>query len=243
MLQAQEAISPDGRRVAKLTTEYFQTLHLGEESMTATVTVTDRETGEPVYVGHFSYDRNRRMVESGHEVTGIAFDGDGTLLVGSRDEHVERVPLPAPGQLSSLQAAARARAALTAAYAERGAVLADVVAALFWDGGGLCRMCGWVRPQTATVYVCSDCARVCARRIATAGQPPDLSMTLAETERAVSAHAVEPEQVMAALSARAAKVPAGTRCTVCFEDPKPDPLDLWSAVGRACASCIRRHQK
>lgn len=242
MFSATEAVSPDGRRVAKLTTEYFQTLHFGEESMVATVTVTDRETGEKVYVGRFHYDRDKRFNETGHEVTGIAFESDVLLLVGANDDHVERIPLPAAGDLSTLQVLDRTHAALAAAYGPRAALLSDTIRALYWgDGTSACRLCcPRERPRD---FVCPNCREVAWRRLFREPHPPDVAMTLSEAGRALVAHAVDPDQVLAALSARASLLPSSPTCTVCGTQPAPSPFDFWSANGRACEACLRTHAK
>ena len=244
MLQAEKATSPDGRFIATLTTQYFQTLGVGTEDMTATVEVRDAATGELVWREYSYFERNKRLVESGREVTGIAFDANGDLQVGDRDEHIETIVLPAPGELSTQQVGRRSESALAAAFPDRAGPLRDAVEVLFWgigfSGSSGCRACSPPRERTPGIFVCSACADLFDRRVA-AGTPPVLAMAIAEVSRAVAAHAADPDVVVAMLSAREALVPAASLCTVCNEDPAADPLDVRSPVGRACATCVRYH--
>lgn len=239
MLQAEKATSPDGRFVATLTTQYFQTLGIGTEDMNATVEVIDAATGELVWTEDWTFERNKRFVETGREVTGIAFDASGNLQVGDRDEHIETIVLPGPGEISSQQLLRRTESALSAAFPDRAVLLVDAVRTLFWGAGAsLCRACGPLRERTPGIYVCSSCEALFDRRVI-AGTPPVLAMAVAEAVRAVAAHAPDADLVSGMLSARAALVPAISVCPVCNEDPAVDPLDIRSPVGRACATCVR----
>lgn len=244
MLEAEKATSPDGRFVATLSTTYFQTLGVGTEDMNATVEVRSSETGELVHEATWVYERNKQMVERGREVTGIAFDERGSLHVGARDESIETITLPAPGELSALQVVNRTTAALAVAFPDRAALLCDQVLVLFSSecGPSYCSLCH-PRPDPLYALVCRSCERICARRFVAIGTLPSLAMVVAEATRAVAAHATDAGVITNMLSARAAAVPTDAKCVLCDERPAPDPRDLWSPGGRACAECLGKYAK
>ena len=231
----ERARTADGKRTAIVTqTDDFHGMFHEDESWL--IEVQD-EAGDRI----FSTGRNwsgyvndlDSSRDTGVRVTGVAFDDEGRLLIGTGGAAFETVTLPPALPVAARVALENCRAALQEAWPERWQILSDGVEALLWPRDESCRVCSG---RTSTV-VCEKCKALCARRAAM-GAPPDPAMVLAETIRAL--HAKPPEnlaELIATLEAQASRVISDSPCTVCGKTVRA-LADLRSPAGRVCAPCV-----
>jgi hypothetical protein len=242
VLDYERALSPDKRRVARMTkTDNTGMFH---EDISWFIEVTEAD-GSPFFATTRTFsgyvnDLDDHRAE-GERLSTVGFDRDGNLLIGtSPTDVVETVRLPPALALPAARVRAACEAALRASWPEdRALALLDGVEVLLWPRMRACWICspGGEGSGRAT---CQGCRGLCVRRIAAMkkGPLPEEPMVLAETSRALRAHSPEPDEMIAVLEAQGARIVEGP-CTGCGQ---ADPMvtDLRSPAGRTCTSCIEK---